>query len=219
MHSTQSITMSGYRDQPVPHTFFELDTPTDHLALVLPGRGYTAQMPLLFYPVNLMLDKGADVLRLEYAYDRRPDFEALSTNEQLRWLFADVTAAYRAGMNRRPYQQVTLIGKSLGTLAMGHILTTETLPHQTNAIWLTPVIHFDLLCQQIKQFKGRSLFVIGTSDFAYNPAVLAELCQATGGQVVAVAGADHGFNIKDDVAQSIQAVEQAVRAIAAFLNE
>lgn len=218
MVSTENLTITGYHHEPVPHTFFKQDVATDHLAVILPGRGYTAQMPLLFYPVNVLLNRGADVLRVDYAYDRQPAFAALSFDQQLPWLWADVSAAYNAGLSQRAYQQITIVGKSLGTLAMGHLLTTATLPPRVNAIWLTPLVRFDPLCQQIKQIQAKSLFVIGTADPQYDPAILAELQQATGGEVVAVEGADHGFDIKGDVIQSIRAVEQAVRAIETFLG-
>ena len=218
MYSTETIDIKGYNNEPVPHTFFKQATTTDHLAIVLPGRGYTAQMPLLFYPISLMLAKGTDVLRVEYAYDQQPDFQALRADEQLRWLFADVTAAYQAGIAQRPYHQITLIGKSLGTLAMGHLLTIQTLPAQVKAIWLTPLVRFDKLRQQIKQFGGRSLFVIGTADPHYDPTFLAEVQQATGGEVVAIEEADHGLNIENKVLQSVQALETVVRAIEAFLG-
>ena len=218
MYSTETISILGYHDEPVPHTFFKQDATTDHLTIILPGRGYTAQMPLLFYPITLLLDQGADVLRADYAYDRLPTFGTLSFDQQLRWLWSDVSAACRAGLSQRAYQQVTVIGKSLGTLAMGHLLTTETLPPRVNAVWLTPLVRFEPLREQIKQFQGRSLFVIGTADSHYDPTILADLHQTTGGEVVVVEGADHGFNVKGDVLRSIRVVEQAVRAIQTFLD-
>jgi hypothetical protein len=218
MPSIQTIAINGYQNQPVPHTFFKQEVETNHLAIVLPGRGYTAQMPFLFYPINLMLTRGADVLRVEYAYDQQPDFETLDFDQKLHWLFTDVTAAYQAGVARRPYLQVTLIGKSLGTLAMGHLLTTQTLPSPVKAIWLTPLVRMDNLRQQIKQFGGHSLFVIGTADPHYDTACLAEVQEATGGQVVAIEGADHGLNIKDEVLRSVQALMKVMRAIEVFLG-
>ncbi|MBN1220455.1 MAG: hypothetical protein JXM69_16125 [Anaerolineae bacterium] len=218
MVPTEKININGYRDEPVPHTFFRQKTNSKHLAIILPGRGYTAQMPLLFYPVNLLLARGADVLRVDYAYDRRQDFQSLPVNEQMQWLFADVSAAYRAGVAQRNYQYLTLVGKSLGTLAMGHLLTTEGLPQHVKAIWLTPLVKLDFLRQQIKQFGGASLFVIGTVDPHYDLTYLAELQAATGGDVVAIENGDHGLNVSDDVLQSIRALEQMMQAMVSFLG-
>jgi len=64
MVPSRQIEIRGYRGEAVPHRFFEQEGGADHLAVILPGRGYTAQMPLLFYPVELLLARGADVLVL-----------------------------------------------------------------------------------------------------------------------------------------------------------
>ncbi|MBN1995610.1 MAG: hypothetical protein JW953_23175 [Anaerolineae bacterium] len=216
MYPSQKITITGYRAEPVPHTFFKQERDTNHLALILPGRGYTVDMPLLFYPVNLLLAKGADVLRVEYAYHE--DFSALPPAEQMQWLLADVGAAYQTGIAQRSYRQITVVGKSLGTLAMGHLLTAQILPAPVKAIWLTPLVKFDVLHQQIRQFGGTSLFVIGTADPHYDADVLAEIQAATGGQVVAIEGADHGMNIGVEVLPSIRALEKVMQAIEVFLS-
>jgi hypothetical protein len=218
MYQQEILDLKSYNNQPLPNTYFKQKGDTDHLALFLPGRGYTTSMPLFFYPALLFLERGVDVLRLDVNYSEREDFQALEMNEQLRHLFAEVMAAYQAGMARQDYRQVTLMGKSLGTLAMGHLLTSAPLPPVVNAIWLTPLIRFDFLREQIKTFAGRSLFVIGTADPHYDAKWLAEVQQTTAGKVVTIEGADHGLNIAGDVSGSIKAMGEIVRAIDAFLK-
>jgi pimeloyl-ACP methyl ester carboxylesterase len=218
MCQQEILDLKTYNNQPLPNTYFKQKRDTDHLALLLPGRGYTTEMPLFFYPALLLLERGVDVLRLDVNYSEREDFQALEMNEQLRHLFAEVVAAYQAGMARQDYRQVTLVGKSLGTLAMGHLLTSATLPPVVNAIWLTPLLRFDFLREQIKTFAGRSLFVIGTADPHYDAQCLAELQQAATGEVVTIEGADHGMNIAGDVSGSIKALGKIVQAIDAFLE-
>jgi len=217
MYQQEKLDLKSYDDRPLPHTFFEQEADTDHLALILPGRDYTAQMPLLFYPILTLLNRGADVLRLDVHYLKRDEFQALDMNEQFRHLFAEVVAAYQTGLTQRNYRQVTLVGKSLGTLAMGHLLTTETLPPAVNAIWLTPLVRFDFLRAQIKAFAGHSLFVIGTADSHYDVECLVEVQQATNGEVVTIEGADHGMNIAGDISGSIKALDKIVQAIDVFL--
>jgi hypothetical protein len=175
-------------------------------------------MPLFFYPALMLLEQGADVLRLDVNYIEREDFQALEMNQQLRYLFDEVAAAYQMGMAQRDYRQVTLLGKSLGTLAMGHLLTTESLPPTVNAIWLTPLVRFDFLREQIKAYAGRSLFVIGTADPHYDAERLAEVQQATHGEVVTIEGADHGMNIAGDMSASIKALDKIVQAVDMFLG-
>src|SRR5262245_25536830 len=125
MVSSATLAVSGYRDEAVPNTFLRQDGATDHIAILLPGINYPCDLPLLYYPARQLTARGADVLRVEYTYNRRPDFAALSAADQAEWLRADTTAACRVGLAQRAYRQITLVGKSLGTLAMGQLLTTE----------------------------------------------------------------------------------------------
>jgi len=217
VYQQEKLDLKSYDGRPLPNTFFKQESDTDHLALILPGRDYTAQMPLLFYPILTLLNRGADVLRLDVHYLKRDEFQALDMNEQFRHLFDEVVAAYQIGLAQRNYQRVTLVGKSLGTLAMGHLLTTETLPPVVNAIWLTPLVRFDFLREQIKAFAGHSLFAIGTADPHYDAECLMEVQQATNGEVVTIEGADHGMNIAGDMSGSIRALDKIVQAIDAFL--
>lgn len=218
MYSVESLKISGYHDEPVPNTFFRQEDKAHHLAILLPGLEYTCQMPLLYYPACLLLILGADILQVEYAYNLRPDFQALPNSEQLKWSFTDATAACSAALAQRPYEQVTLIGKSIGTLAMGHLLTTEAKLAPAQAVWLTPLLRNDNLRSQIKLCGQRSLFIIGTADPHYSPNHLAELQKATKGEVVVIEGADHSLEIKGKVSQSLKAMEQVIDAMQAFFT-
>jgi hypothetical protein len=218
MPELERLDVIGYHDESVPHTFFRQEDETDHLAILVPGGRYTAHMPLLYYPMRLLLTLGADALRIEYAYMDRAEYQALPPAERMRWLFTDVTAASRAALAQRPYHQVTLVGKSLGTLAMGHLLTTENALQKAQAIWLTPLLWNDLWRSQVQRARPRSLFASGTADPHYDAAHLAELQAATDGQAVLVEGANHSLEIEGDVMASLQALEQVVQAVQTFLR-
>jgi predicted alpha/beta-hydrolase family hydrolase len=147
MTTSTTLPIQGFRDEAVPNRFLRPEGATDHLAILLPGFGYTLDMPLFYYAENLLLERGWDVLRVEYAYNTRPEFQGLTKPERDRWLLEDTTAAWRAGLGRRAYERVVLIGKSLGTLAMGHLLTMADPPLNVGAVWLTPMLAEERLRQ------------------------------------------------------------------------
>jgi hypothetical protein len=176
-------------------------------------------MLVLHFPRRLLLERGADVLLLEYDYRGRVDFRMPRDPERDRWFFQDVAAACGAGLGQRPYSGVTLVGKSLGTLAMGYLLTEDARRlSRARCVWLTPLLRDDQLRAQMRRARGRSLFVIGTADTHYDPAYLEEVRLASGGESVVIEGADHSLEIEGDTVGSIRAVEQTVRAMQQFLD-
>ena len=219
MYSTETLTINGYRNEPVPHTFFKCATETDHLAILFPGLHYTVDMPLLYYSRHLLEAIGTDILSVEYAYGRRADFEALDFEGQQQWLLTDATAIYRVGAGQRSYRQITFIGKSIGTLNIGHLLTSEAMTAQAEAIWLTPLLLNQTLRAQLTQCWQRSLFVIGTADPYYDATYLTEIQEATGNEALLLEGAHHSLNIANNVLQSIQTLEQVMRAMEIFLTK
>src|SRR5215208_74432 len=217
MATSTMLTIQGYRDEPVPNRFLRREGAIDHLAVLLPGFGYTLDMPLFYYAEHLLLERGWDVLRIEYAYNKRSEFQTLPGPERDRWLLTDTTAAWRAGLGQRTYERVVLIGKSLGTLAMGHLLTLADLPPTVGAVWLTPLLSAERLRQQIQQYGGPSLFVIGTADPQFEPVLLEKMQVATVGEAVVVRNADHGMDIPGDPIASVRAIERVVEALGRFL--
>jgi pimeloyl-ACP methyl ester carboxylesterase len=219
MYSFKSLEIAGYRNEPVSNTFLRQDETAREIAIVLPGVGYTCHMPLLYYPSQVMLALGMDVLWVEYNYIRRCDYRALSDAEQKQWLFADVAAACQAALAQRSYQQVTLIGKSLGTTAMSHLLATDAQFARSRRVWLTPVLRNDEVRAQIRRSGPRALVAIGTADPFYDPDYLADLQAAAKGEVVIVDGADHSLEIVGNVQQSLQVLERVTQAVQVFVSK
>jgi predicted alpha/beta-hydrolase family hydrolase len=205
----------------VPNTFTQQEGETDHLGILLPGRGYTHQMPLLYYSSFLLSASGADVLGIDYSYSNRPDYAAASSEEQMHWLIADVTSACRVALGNRNYSRVTLAAKSLGTMVAAYLLTQDFLPADTQTIWFTPVLGHEAFTQQVEQLRSRrrpSLIVIGTGDPYYDPDRLAHFAAATGGETLVIEGADHSMEMKGDLYASLDAMEQVMRGVETFLR-
>jgi predicted alpha/beta-hydrolase family hydrolase len=175
-------------------------------------------MPLLYYQTKLFLSIGADVLCVEYAYIGRTDFQSLPDSEQENWFHADVTSSCRIGLAQRAYSKVTLSGKSLGTLAVGHLLTSEPMLSHATAIWLTPVLKDEKLRIQIPRTKQRCLLIIGTRDQYYDVAYMESLKIHPHMKTVILEGADHSLEIKDDLSSSIKIMDQVIQEIERFVS-
>jgi hypothetical protein len=211
------LSVTGYKNQPVPASMLVSSEASDHLGIILPGYRHTADMPDLHYSGRILLFGGADVLRVEYAYPKT-DFMQRPPEEQAAWLSEDVRAACQAAMHRREYRKITLIGKSLGTLAMGHLLEDERFA-QASCVWLTPILANGWLCAQIRKHHPRSLFIIGTADHFYQPALLQELVMATQGKALVLDGVHHGLEIEGDIPGTLATLRRIVDAVQEFISE
>ena len=212
-----SLDVLGYKNQPVPNTFVIQPTPTKHLGIILPGYRHSVDMADLHYAGRILLEGGADLLRVEYAYNRT-DFMKRSNSEQDKWISSDVFAICDAALAQRAYSQITLVGKSLGTLAMGHLLADDRFQNAT-CVWETPLLTVEWLCSRIEQVHPRSLFVFGTADKFYQPDILERLVAITHGRSVIIEGAHHGLEVLDDIPRSLMGLNQIVQALQEFLSE
>jgi hypothetical protein len=213
----RSLDAAGYKNQPVPNTFIVQPRAARHLGIVLPGYRYSPEMAPLYYAGRILLDQGADLLRIEYAY-YRTNFRKQPQSEQDNWLSSDVSAVCEAALSHRSYDKITLIGKSMGTIAMGQLLADPRF-QSAACVWLTPLLTLERLCSRIEQIHPPSLFIIGSADQFFKPDILEHLRQVTDGQSLILEGANHGLEIQDDIPKSLAALSQIVQALQEFLRE
>jgi hypothetical protein len=207
----------GPNGQAVPNTLTTGETPSRHLAVCLPGFGYRATMPVLYYPMRHLAGLGADLLTVDYAYDLDPSFKDLSAAAVHARIQGDVGAVLDAALALRDYAEITLIGKSLGALALSLLLTRDRRLANARALWLTPMLGDGGCVERMLRCPQRGLVAIGTADPHYDAAKLARLRDG-GFMVVELAGADHSIEIKGDVAASLRAIATAMQAVIAFLG-
>jgi hypothetical protein len=216
MEEITSLSIIGYNNHPLSNTYFRHSEPSNRLALFFPGRGYTCAMPLLYYPTRLLVEKGADALWVEYNYTRTPGFDALSSHEQLQWISGDSSAAVMMALSEGHYSEVILVGKSLGSLALSHLILNEPALRDAAVVWLTPLLRNTFVQKSIAQAKPRSLFILGSADPLYDAQGLDEARRATNGAVLLVPQANHSLEIPGDLPATLQAMGQALDAIAKF---
>ncbi len=211
-----SLTFNGFGERPVPNLFLRQEETASILAVEYPGLNYTCDMPLLYYPANLLLGRGADVLQVRADYTL-PAFQALTGNERVRWLYADAAAALRAGRAQRDYSQVVLIGKSIGTLALAQLVLMGV-AQGAYLIWLTPLLHQPFVVDAALQGNNPALFIVGTVDRTYDAAALSGILEATGAETVFVEGGDHRLEIAGDVYRSLHAMQDILRGMEGYLD-
>lgn len=216
MVTERILPITGYRHLRVPNRLRRPAAANGRSALMLPGFGYTLDMPLFYYLENLYLDRGCDVLRVETTYSQNAAFGEATEIEQARWVAADAQAAWQAGLAQADYASAVVAGKSLSTLAMAALLAPP-LPTSPNvqSVWLTPLLCQPQVRETLLRLGASAQVVIGDADPYYDAEVLTELERA-GVNVVVAQGADHGLDIPGDAPGSTRLLSQLVTAVQEF---
>ena len=181
-------------------TTFEPDGPPVGTAVLVPGRGYPPQAPLLFFAGFVLLQHG---WRVEHLWWDPPPHE--SDEQTTAWVRDQVEPVLPSS------GRVLLVAKSLGTYAAP--LATE---HGYDAVWLTPLLQVGVLAEAIAANPARQLLVGGTADtIAWDSAVARELA-STGCDVLEIPDADHTMMVPGDAVRGVGVHAEVARALDAF---
>lgn len=209
---TDSIT--GFNQAEVPFTLLETTQQTQNLAIMFPGLGYTTQGPLFHYTTGLFLEKNFDVLHINYQYNSK-NYEKFSNEEMDGAIKSDVRKVIDAVLSRNEYDAFYLIGKSLGTIALSSEMSRTSF---TNAkiVWLTPLLNREDVFSSLLHSRQKGICIIGDKD----PYFEEEKFQKLGGnpnvKCMLIPEVNHGLQIEDDSAGSIDVLKKVINVISDF---
>jgi len=149
------------------------------VAVILPGAGYTAQAPLLYWSAELLVERGWHVQAVEWQ---------ITAEVRERSAAFAVEAVERAFADAPPADHRLVLAKSFGTFALPWALANDV-----PGVWLTPVLVDAGIRTALAQAGDRHLAVGGDRDIAWHP--VDEV--VTKARLVTVPGADHGLEVGD----------------------
>ncbi|MHA1934757.1 MAG: alpha/beta family hydrolase [Candidatus Thorarchaeota archaeon] len=216
MFSSQSLNIIGYGNALVPNSLYTHEKDSHELAIIFPGYGYSSDMPLLYYSILSLLDKGVNVLSVDYNYSKNERYKTLSREEREKWLYSDVDAVLNTVKIEKNHDIIALIGKSLGTMAIGHLLDRDPTLSSCKVVWLTPLLKHPKLPNQIVTNGPASLIVIGTADQHYDAEVLSSIQASIQCDIIVIKDANHSMEISGNTWDSIKALNKIVAGFQEF---
>lgn len=165
-------------------------------AVLLPGRGYSPNHPVLYYAREVLLVQGWSVKEIYWSPDDLISEEALIERAK---------AALDEVVDNNPL----VLGKSLGSLVLPWVVQ-QGWP----TIWLTPLLNRPELIAALKNVTSKTLLVGGTADVTWD----SNVAKAGGQQVLEMPGADHGLEIPGNPLASIALLSELVETITLFVK-
>ncbi|GAB1693088.1 alpha/beta hydrolase [Krasilnikovia sp. M28-CT-15] len=172
--------------------------------IVVPGREYTAQGPLLHLADRALRDRRAHLETISWTVP-----SGLADVGPEPFVRAHVDAALHRAHQAAPQARPVVIAKSLGSWAAA-LVAERGLP----AVWLTPVLTADDVVAAIGRSPAPALLICGTADFVWVP----KAAQATGKPVLTVAEADHDLRVPGPLRRYTDALGTVATAIEEFLD-
>ncbi|WP_372867755.1 alpha/beta hydrolase [Planomicrobium okeanokoites] len=204
----------GYKGYGVPYLMIRQEEASDRLAVMLPGAGYTNQAPLFHYATDIYLQKGYDVLNVNYRYNDEfyDDFSMEELSEAIRF---DVAKVIGQVLAESSYKDFCLIGKSLGTIALASELQ-RPLFRDAAAIWLTPLIKRPDVFDAMLTLPNRALGFIGDEDRVYDAERWNEIKTNPQMTLRLVPGTEHSLEIPGKTLASIDIMKDIMAEIEKF---
>ena len=189
----------------IPNTLMHREPRSTRLMIMLPGRGYTCEHPVMYYVRAMALTHGYEVLSLQYGFQVA---QREMSREELPVLRQEIQQAVQKARERR-YDRFCIVGKSLGT-PLAVELATSLSPENVSLILLTPV-------NNAAQHVGhiRTLGIIGTADPFYDAEAINHTPPSVQWHVFN--GLDHALEPQNDWHASLAALLEIISACQSFI--
>lgn len=187
------------------------------LVIFYPGYRYTLNAPVFFYLQELFMQKGFDILGIDYRYHENADFLSTTDEEKQTWFRYDCNAIGKAIKNySEGYKRIIYVGKSLGTIVLLNQLKDGLIQEKAEIILLTPATDAHEIYLTIQKIQNRILIVYGNADKYYNKMYIDLLKGRKDVFIKVIEKAGHVFEEAGNIKQSIFNLEEVISTICDF---
>lgn len=215
MADLKRLDLKSSDGRPLVHKYYQHLEPAKGLLVMLPGNHYGVDGPLLYYPSDLLCNRGWDTLAITYGFQSRgEDFSAGIIAE----ILLECETALCTCLKEKEYGLIGLIGKSLGALIIAQLCNSVDELASAKAVYLTPPINTPFFGQLFLQTSQPAHIGIGTGDRFFTKEVLEKLQSEREFGLTLIENADHSMNIDGDIEATFGGMKRLVREVVEFLD-
>lgn len=184
------------------------DVKASSIVILFPGRGYTCDMPLLYYANMATLHKGCDVLSLEYGFQKSGKKFVLEDFDKE----VDEIISIIMKCSLDSYSDIYFISKSLGTLFAGEV--SGRLKHYNiKNLFLTPLV------KTVPYMLDRKcIAVTGSIDEAFPDSSIDYVRKNSDSEVVIIEAADHALETESNIHRNLEILQQVIKLCEDFVS-
>jgi len=201
----ETIRIQSKFDIELPHDYLTQRAPSDKLMIILPGKGYIAESPLMRYIGQIGYQNGYDTLHIRYAIHRIAVENWLM---RIPDLHADTQSAVEQVMSEQ-YKTICVVGKSLGSVIAVQLLA-QLQVNNLSTILLTPIQDAMTMVGDIP-----ALGIIGTADSVYEPDMIKQTDTRTW---KVYDDLNHSLEYKGDWARSVEILRDVLAQCEQFIQ-
>lgn len=210
----------GYNGRPVPYDLTGTTVPGRRRTVLIPGLGYTVDMPVFYYLEQAAILADSDVVLLRPRWRSDPAFREIPPLERGHWVADDIAAVLEAVASFAPGTSggLTLIAKSLGTLGMAALIqrgSFDAIP-DTRTVWLTPLRQDEVTQRVLRSTDIPSLLVIGTADPSFDQDAIDAAMKNPAIRTSIHPDADHSLDVPDDIDGSVATLRAVIADVRSF---
>jgi pimeloyl-ACP methyl ester carboxylesterase len=217
MNVTPITDLRGAGDRPITGSRWQQgERPSGRTAVVLPGQSYPAEAPITFYTKLVFLSHGWDWWSIDYRYSENTAWCELSQEARGAYWREEFTRIGEYLRRTLQTEELVIVAKSLGTIALHHMLTETDLRSAAAKLgyaMLTPTGILGQLLSVAVEYNDPALLVIGSADTFYNEAVVNHAQSLPNVRTTVIPDAGHALEKEGDIQQSIANLGLAASAI------
>ncbi|HUX22064.1 MAG TPA: hypothetical protein VMW69_12555 [Spirochaetia bacterium] len=213
-----SLDIRGFKRVSVPNAYYRQKAETDALCLIFGGWHYSTEMPVFYYTRRVLSGLGFDVLTIDSSHSSDRRYARLSDRKRQEWFLSEVDAAFEAARHRRRYRRIVVAAKSIGTMALAHLLLSGKLTGHVYLIWLSPLLEAESIRENLQTCATPSLVVIGKRDPQYDEALVKGLSKNGKLDLMLIERANEDIEVEGDALRSIELLAGYVGRLKSFLG-